>query len=387
LTSTLQPASAAALPLLGLFQRLIDRGAALGGRDYLDGLRALEAGYGGCEPARLRKLAAILWARTDDDHRTIDEWFAAITPWPDEALVELNEQLRQLEDRPRWQGSEPRSVASAASTPAGAESGATAATTPREDPATPRVRLAIAPASTGQGLGLPRLEANPPLLGTYGLQPRPLLQMRQLALLWRRLRRNQRLGVKQELDLQASLRARCELGVLLRPVLRPCRRNTAKLLILADASPSMAPWQPFLKVLEASLAHGRLGDAALSWFANVPGSSLRVAAPPQATVARQTARQESLRELLRRFAGGALLVLSDAGSARGLQSRRRVSRTKAFLETAANLGIEVVWINPMPERRWGGSSAAQIAREGPVLMLPLDEENLARAVDHLRGAS
>jgi uncharacterized protein with von Willebrand factor type A (vWA) domain len=375
------------LPLLGLFQRLIDRGAALGGRDYLDGLRALEAGYGGCEPARLRKLAAILWARTDDDHRTIDEWFAAITPWPDEALVELNEQLRQLEDRPRWQGSEPRSVASAASTPAGAESGATAATTPREDPATPRVRLAIAPASTGQGLGLPRLEANPPLLGTYGLQPRPLLQMRQLALLWRRLRRNQRLGVKQELDLQASLRARCELGVLLRPVLRPCRRNTAKLLILADASPSMAPWQPFLKVLEASLAYGRLGDAALSWFANVPGSSLRVAAPPQATVARQTARQESLRELLRRFAGGALLVLSDAGSARGLQSRRRVSRTKAFLETAANLGIEVVWINPMPERRWGGSSAAQIAREGPVLMLPLDEENLARAVDHLRGAS
>ena len=387
MTSTLQPASAAALPLLGLFQRLIDRGAALGGRDYLDGLRALEAGYGGCEPARLRKLAAILWARTDDDHRTIDEWFAAITPWPDEALVELNEQLRQLEDRPRWQGSEPRSVASAASTPAGAESGATAATTPREDPATPRVRLAIAPASTGQGLGLPRLEANPPLLGTYGLQPRPLLQMRQLALLWRRLRRNQRLGVKQELDLQASLRARCELGVLLRPVLRPCRRNTAKLLILADASPSMAPWQPFLKVLEASLAYGRLGDAALSWFANVPGSSLRVAAPPQATVARQTARQESLRELLRRFAGGALLVLSDAGSARGLQSRRRVSRTKAFLETAANLGIEVVWINPMPERRWGGSSAAQIAREGPVLMLPLDEENLARAVDHLRGAS
>jgi hypothetical protein len=72
------------------------------------------------------------------------------------------------------------------------------------------------------------LEANPPLLCSYGLQPRPVLQLRQLALLWRRLRRNQRLGVKQELDLQASLRDRCEQGVLLRPVLRPCRRNTAK---------------------------------------------------------------------------------------------------------------------------------------------------------------
>jgi uncharacterized protein with von Willebrand factor type A (vWA) domain len=210
--------------------------------------------------------------------------------------------------------------------------------------------------------------------------------MRQLALLWRRLRRNQRLGVKQELDLQASLRARCELGVLLRPVLRPCRSNTAKLLILADASPSMAPWLPFLKVLEASLAHGRLGDADLRWFVNVPGTTLQVAAPLQAA-ARQKSQRESQLELLRRFAGGTVLVLSDAGSARGLQSRRRVRHTKAFLDTAAHWGMQVVWINPMPAQRWSGSSAAQIEREGPVLMLPLDGANLARAVDYLRGAS
>ena len=375
MTSTPQPASAATLPLLGLFQRLIERGAALGGRDYLDGLRALEAGYGGCDPGRLRRLAEILWARTEEDHRTIDQWFAAITPLPEAALADLNEQLRQLEDRPQSQPPGPQSTPFAPGAPApapvAANPGVADAATPQDDPATPRALLAIAPASTGQGLGLPRLEANPPLLGSYGLQPRPVLQMRQLALLWRRLRRNQRLGAKRELDLQASLRARCEQGVLLRPVLRPCRRNTAKLLILADASPSMAPWLPFLKVLEASLTHGRLGDAALRWFVNVPGTTL----------------QMSQQELLRRFAGGAVLVLSDAGSARGLQSRRRVRRTKAFLESAAHWGMQVVWINPMPAKRWSGSSAAQIEREGPVLMLPLDGANLARAVDYLRGAS
>jgi uncharacterized protein with von Willebrand factor type A (vWA) domain len=49
--------------------------------------------------------------------------------------------------------------------------------------------------------------------------------------------------------------------------------------------------------------------------------------------------------------------------------------------------MQVVWINPMPAQRWSGSSAAQIEREGPVLMLPLDGANLARAVDYLRGAS
>ncbi len=373
MTSTPQPASAAALPLLGLFQRLIERGAALGGRDYLDGLRALEAGYGGCDPARLRRLVEILWARTEEDHRTIAQWFASITPLPETALADLNEQLRQLEDRSQSQQPGPQTTPSAPGAPApvAANPGVADAVTPQDGPATPRTLLAIAPASTGQGLGLPRLEANPPLFGSYGLQPRPVLQMRQLALLWRRLRRNQRLGAKQELDLQASLRARCELGVLLRPVLRPCRRNTAKLLILADASPSMAPWQPFLKVLEASLAHGRLGDAALRWFVNVPATTL----------------QMSQHELLCRFAGGAVLVLSDAGSARGLQSRRRVRRTKAFLDTAAHWGMQVVWINPMPAQRWIGSSAAQIEREGPVLMLPLDGANLARAVDYLRGAS
>jgi len=39
----------------------------------------------------------------------------------------------------------------------------------------------------------------------------------------------------------------------------------------------------------------------------------------------------------------------------------------------------------MPAKRWSGTSAAQI-EEGPVLMLPLDGANLARAVDYLRGA-
>lgn len=377
MTRTPHPDHAVALPLplLGLFERLIERGAALGMRDYLDALRALEGGHGGCEPAQLRRLCEILWARNEEEQRTIAQWFEAITPLPNDALSCLTELF------------EPRPEPFPPGTPATANSDGMEPAAEKTSPAPPRARVSFAPAATGQGLGLPRLEASPLLVDTYVLRPRPLMSMRQLALLWRRLRRNQRLGVKQELDLQATLRARCELGVLLRPVLRPSRRNTAKLLILADASPSMAPWQPFLKVLEASLAHGRLGDAALRWFANVPGTSLQVAAPLQAAVALQKAQRESQLQLLRRFAGGAVLVLSDAGSARGLQSRRRVRRTKAFLDIAAHWGMQVVWINPMPAQRWIGSSAAQIEREGPVLMLPLDGANLARAVDHLRGAS
>lgn len=348
------PAAALPLPLRGLFERLIERGAALGLRDYLDALRALEGGHGGCEPERLRRLCERLWARTEEEHRTIAQWFEAITPLPHDAWTGLNE-LQGLQP-------EPSSPGDPASNPGGGD-----LQTEPNAPSMPRARVSFAPAATEQGLGLPRLEASPLLLDTFVLRPRPLLPMRSLALLWRRLRRHQRLGVKQELDLPASIRRRCALGVLQRPVLRPCRRNTARLLVLADTSPSMAPWLPFLQELEASLAHGRLGDFALHRFSNVPG----------------TERRE---ELLRRFAGAAVLVVSDAGSARGGQSRRRVRRTKAFLESASRWGCRLVWINPMPAPRWSGTSAEPIAAEGPVLMLPLDGPNLSRAVDILLGA-
>ncbi|MFM7549301.1 MAG: hypothetical protein ACKO8I_10630 [Cyanobacteriota bacterium] len=357
MTGAPQPDEAAALPLplRGLFERLIERGAALGLRDYLDALRALEGGHGGWEPARLRRLCELLWARREEDHRTIAQWFEAITPWPDEAL-------RGLFPTPLPQPvPSPPGEPAAANHPGGSE--------PRLEangPPAPRARVSFASAATKQGLGLPRLEASPRLLDTFVLRPRPLVPMRQLAQLWRRLRRQQRLGVKQELDLPASVRRRCEQGVLQRPVLRRCRRNTAKLLVLADTSPSMAPWLPFLQELEASLAHGRLGDVALHRFSNVPVL-------------------ESRQDLLRRFAGAAVVVVSDAGSARGGLSRRRVRRSKAFLESAARWGCRLVWVNPMPAFRWSGTSAERIAAEGPVLMLPLDGLNLSRAVDSLLG--
>ncbi len=371
MTRTPHPDHAVALPLplLGLFERLIERGAALGMRDYLDALRALEGGHGGCEPAQLRRLCEILWARNEEEQRTIAQWFEAITPLPNDALSCLTELF------------EPRPEPFPPGTPATANSDGMEPAAEKTSPAPPRARVSFAPAATGQGLGLPRLEASPLLVDTYVLRPRPLMSMRQLALLWRRLRRSQRLGVKQELDLPGSVRRRCELGVLQRPVLRSCRRNTARLLVLADASPSMAPWMSFLQVLEASLAHGRLGEVALRWFNNVPGSSLQASARLAAA-----ADQDGREEVLRRFAGAAVLVVSDAGSARRGHSRRRVRRTKAFLDSASRWGCQVVWINPMPEQRWSGTSAERIAAEGPVLMLPLDGVNLSRAVDSLLGA-
>lgn len=369
--------TAASLPLTGLFRLLIDRGAALGVRDYLDVLRALQAGHGGFTLQRLRWLCVVLWARSEEDHRTINQWFEVITPLPGDSLATIDERLARIsslyaadaKEEPKHRHSPD---GPAASIPAHPRLNAL----PTDGPS-PRAMVSIRPESSGQGLGLPRLNACPLLADIYLLRPRPSVSMRQLALLWRRLRRTQRGGAGYELDLEASVRRRCEEGVLRQPAFRPHRRNTARLLVLADASPSMAPWRPFLQALEASLPHGRLGAAALRWFSNVPGSTLGGSAPMEAA--------EVGRDVLRRFAGASMLVVSDAGSARGGLSPRRVRRTRSFLAGVHAMGFTVAWINPMPQERWRGTSAERIAREGPVMMLPLDGANLLRAVDILRG--
>jgi uncharacterized protein with von Willebrand factor type A (vWA) domain len=77
-------------------------------------------------------------------------------------------------------------------------------------------------------------------------------------------------------------------------------------------------------------------------------------------------------------------VVSDAGSARGALNRRRALQTADFLDEARRLFPAAVWLNPMPRRRWAGTTAGLIA-DGPVPMLPVDTPHLLRAIDILRG--
>jgi hypothetical protein len=160
----------------------------------------------------------------------------------------------------------------------------------------------------------------------YVLHPQPLISLRDMAVLWRRYRRSTRRGPRSELDLAATMRERCRRGLLCRPVCRPRRSNSARLLVLADASPSMDPWRPFLATLAASLPFGRLASAELRYFSQP--------SPPAALADPKPRRPEDRDEVLRRHAGAGLLVVSDAGSARGALNRRRALQTAAFLAEA-----------------------------------------------------
>jgi uncharacterized protein with von Willebrand factor type A (vWA) domain len=64
-----------------------------------------------------------------------------------------------------------------------------------------------------------------------------------------------------------------------------------------------------------------------------------------------------------------IVVFSDAGAARGGLSPRRVEATRQFYLQARRQAARFCWLNPMPESRWAGTSAGQIAQFLPMLEL------------------
>ena len=66
--------------LEGVFRELVSRHVPLGMRDYLDGLRALDYGFGHGDRNDLRIFCQRLWARSEFERRAIDLIFSMIPP-------------------------------------------------------------------------------------------------------------------------------------------------------------------------------------------------------------------------------------------------------------------------------------------------------------------
>ncbi|HEY0014860.1 MAG TPA: hypothetical protein VGC13_01025 [Longimicrobium sp.] len=316
------------LVLRGVFVHLVEHGFRLGVRDYLDALRALRGGFGGQGRRELLRMCQTLWARTEAEARTIALFFDRIpVPTPDDVATLTG--APRAEETPRERV--PRQP--------GGERGEDAAAAEEKGPA---LGVSFTPAAQ-DALGLPRAQASPASEEMFILTPRPVMPIRSLVIAWRRFRAASRTGPRVELDLDATVAAKCQTGLLEAPVLVPARRNLARVVVLMDASPSMQPWQGFGEVLEASLHQGQLGGWVLRFFDNVPDVLYRherLLAP------------ETVEHAVRAHAESTLLVISDAGAARGTRNRERIRATEAFLAAAHPRWRPSAWINPMPRARW-----------------------------------
>ena len=78
-----------------------------------------------------------------------------------------------------------------------------------------------------------------------------------------------------------------------------------------------------------------------------------------------------------------MLLVSDAGAARGDYDEQRVEDTKKFLEKLHQYTYLYAWINPLPHSRWKGTTAEDIACFVP--MYSLNRDGLNDAINILRG--
>ncbi|MDM0048611.1 VWA domain-containing protein [Variovorax sp. J22R115] len=347
-----------ALPLQCLYLHLVRAGFELSVRDYEDALRALRLGHGIGSREALQVLCINLWARGDEEVVRLQGVFKRFArPRRDEIdrLVGAG--------GPTGAAAQPEAPADAAAQIAAKAQGAAAGA--------PRAEFAVAGDS---GMALPSVRLQGRVNDSYVFEGRPPVALRTLVIAWRRYRVARRSGPPVELDIEATVAAQCRTGWLLEPVRLPARRNEARLLVLVDASASMVAWRGLHEPLAESLQQGRLKQARLLYFENDPRMGLFESAAMH--------RPLDWKDVLGEHGDAAVLVMGDAGAARGLRDRQRLAGTREFVGRVVNQGSRLAWLNPMPRERWG--DAARPLRPSAV-MHELNEDGLTRAVDFLRG--
>jgi uncharacterized protein len=89
--------------------------------------------------------------------------------------------------------------------------------------------------------------------------------------------------------------------------------------------------------------------------------------------------------LLSAFAKGSVLIVSDAGAARGGLDVDRVRRTQAAVEKIHRFTTKLAWLNPTPESRWPTTTANAVRQIVPLTMASLSREGLQQILDALRS--
>lgn len=204
------------------------------------------------------------------------------------------------------------------------------------------------------------------------------LTRRQMKQGWRYLRQNRREGPKTEFDIDSTVSQIAEQGLFLKPILRSGRKNRIDLVFLIDQDGSMAPLQALAsRLVETATRAGRLGSASTYYFHNCPVSYLYHDPMMQQP-------EPFLKFLRRRLSSTSVVVIiSDAGAARGGLNTVRRDKTKFFIEHITMHARYAVWLNPIPRNRWNLTTAGEIAKYIP--MFEITRVGFQGAVDVLRG--
>lgn len=211
-----------------------------------------------------------------------------------------------------------------------------------------------------------------------------VLDVRQIDVALRGLRKLGREGAQEELDLDETIDETCKNAGELEVVFRPPRRNRVKVLLLMDVGGSMDPHAELVsRLFTAASRTGRFAKFRSYYFHNCVYNSVYEDAQfrkpvPVADLLSHSDRDEKLV-----MVGDALMhpaELLDPGGSMYLYSQTRASGIE-WLRRLAHHFRSAAWLNPEPERFWSGTTIEVIASVFPMYTLTLD--GLAQAVRYL----
>lgn len=385
-------------PLFDFFCTLHRAGIPIGIDSYRALLRSLQGGFGH-DVESLRRVCKALWVMSPDDEHIFNYQFAQIEP---ELRRNFESARREREARSlEAMADRPDARPEQSSTFPGPEKEyPTADTTDVQESETPQpeelefdfpepqpeesaellqiedetqaAQVLTAIRVEAQDVEVPLVDTRFVLSGNY--LPVTKRQMKQN---WRYLRRFVREGPAEELDVEATVMQISRQGFLLKPVLAPRRLNRVELVLLIDQDGSMTPFHALSERLaQTAIRGGRLRKTRVYYFHNCP----------QECVYHQAAMltPEALPSLLNRFhaAYTYIMIISDAGAARGWYHEERLTRTVEFLAQLRRYTPHIVWLNPLPRFRWLGTTAGPISRQAP--MFELSRRGLDLAISALR---
>ena len=382
-----------------LFEQLRRRGFPLGIDDYQELRISLQAGFGWSSSEALKDLCNSLWAKSLEEQEILTSLFNQFIDkketWqlpqsPVQGDADITESSK-LEEKPELQEEEKNEPI----------------VTTKIDRTLPEISL--------KDLDVQLVERK------FIFVPQFPLTYREIAQTWRHLRYPVEVGALTELDVEETIKRRCQMGVPIPVVLKARRRNQARLLVLVDRYGSMTPCHRFCEeVCKAIRQAGRLEEMAIYYFHNVPaeGADEEVLEPlskqlfpvldsilpeikPLSTgyiyEDPDLLSPEVLEEVLEKYANSAFVVIiSDAGAISGTYNVTRLLDTISFFKALRTYTSSYVWLNPLPQAYWNNNknnknnktktknnTAHQIARHVP--MFPLDQEGIQQAVNVLRG--
>ena len=211
-----------------------------------------------------------------------------------------------------------------------------------------------------------------------------VLDVRQIDVALRGLRKLGREGAIEELDLDETIDKTCKNAGEIDIVFRPPRRNRAKVVLLMDVGGSMDPHAELVsRLFTAASRAGRFAKFRSYYFHNCVYNSVYEDAEFRKPVLTSDLIANSDRDEKLVFVGDALMhpaELLDPGGSMYLYGQNRASGHEWLRRLAAHFR-SAAWLNPEPDRFWNGTTIEVVA--SVFGMWPLTLDGLAHAVRYL----